>query len=474
MITSLLLVGAFCIWAIVGWRKAATELSQMHEQSLRAERLRAETHRQIYHALDYLNGEENARQDFLKIQKTAPDLLAVLRSKALSIEEKDHIEGLAETHYEMVWIMQKFFERGEDLITDQNLPAARSRLREIGDEVTDDVASLSQYYRIQENNRMAAAADAGKFAGYVIGITALMAGIQFFALTFLLQRWLVRPIIMLNKTTRAISEGNLDTRIDLTSKDEWGQLSTAIEKMTSSLKTSQQRLRAQERFAALGEIATYTAHNIRNPLAGIRAATQVMLNELGESESDTRQSLREIMNTIDRIDIWLKRLLEFARPLEMEYSPANINLLVTEALKLAGRPYEAKKVKLDWRLAPQLPTISIDPILVEQAMVAIAANAYEAIDDNGIIRIETSIREDMESISISISDNGTGVPDDIKPGLFRAFMTSKEGGTGLGLAQARKIIDAHGGEINLESLPGKGTTVSIRIPANSETGLPDS
>ncbi len=474
MITSLLLVGAFCIWAIVSWRGAATELSLMHEQSLRAERLRAETHRQIYHALDYLNGEENARQDFLKIQEITPGLLAILRSNAIAIEEKDHILGLEETHYELVWIMQKYFERGEDLITDQKLPAARARLREIGDEVTDDVASLNQYYRTQENNRMAAAADAGTFAGYVIGITAIMAGIQFIALTFLLQRWLIRPIIMLNKATRAISEGNLDTRIDLTGKDEWGQLSTAIEKMTSSLKISQQRLRAQERFAALGEIATYSAHNIRNPLAGIRAATQVMLNELGESETEARQSLREIMDTVDRIDVWLKRLLEFARPLEMEYDPTDINLLVKEALKLAGRPFGEKNVILDWDLAPELPLMLIDSILVEQALVAVAANAYEAISHNGAIKIGTSIREDKESILISISDNGKGVPDHIKPRLFRAFMTSKESGTGLGLAQARKIIDMHGGEINLESVAGKRTIVSIRLPVKNEKGLLDS
>lgn len=474
MIISLLLVGAFCIWAIVSWRGAATELSEIHEQSLRAERLRAETHRQIYHALDYLNGEENARRDFAEIQEITPNLLAILRSKALTTEEKDHIEGLEETHYELVWIMNKYFERGEDLITDQKLPAARARLREIGDEVTDDVASLIQYYRTQENKRLAAAADAGTFAGYVIGITAMMAGIQFIALTFLLQRWLVRPIIMLNDATKTISEGNLDIRIDLSSKDEWGQLSTAIEKMTSSLKTSQQRLRAHERFAALGEIAAYSAHNIRNPLAGIRAATQVMLDELGEPETDTAQSLKEIMTTIDRIDIWLKRLLEFTKPLEIEYTPTDINLVVEEALTLAGRPFEKKNVKLDWRLAPNLPDMTIDSILIEQALVAIAANAYEAINDNGTIIIETSIRKDKESISIEISDNGRGVPDHIQPKLFRAFMTGKEGGTGLGLAQAKKIVDMHGGEIDLESLPGKGTVVSILLPLKNENGLLDS
>jgi signal transduction histidine kinase len=474
MISSLLIVGAFCIWTIVSWRRAATELSEMHEQSLRAERLRAETHRQIYNALDYLNGEEDARQDFLKIQEITPNLLEVLRSRALTTEEKDRIEGLDETHYELVWIMNKYFERGEELITDQKLPTARARLREIGDEVTDDVASLNQYYRLQENKRMAAAADAGIFAAYVIGIIIVIAVIQFVALMFLLQRWLVRPIMMLNDTTRTISEGNLDTRIDLASKDEWGQLSTAIEKMTSSLKISQQRLRTQERFATLGEIATYSAHNIRNPLAGIRATTQVMLDELAEIDAETRQSLKDIMNTIDRIDICLKRLHEVARPLEIEYCPTDINPLVNEALTLAGRSFEEKHIKLDWRLAPNLPPAIIDPVLVEQALAAIAANAYEAISEKGTISIETGLRKDMESISISISDDGRGIPDQIKGKLFRAFMTGKEGGIGLGLAQAKKIVDMHGGQINLESSPGEGTTVSISLPINSEKDPPGS
>lgn len=469
IIASLLLVGFFSIRAILGWRQAATELSEIHEQSLRAERLRTEANRQIYFALDYINGQKSAREEFEKIQKIAPDLLDKLKSSSLTTEEYDHIEGLEETHFELVWIVHRFFERAEDPGDDLNVPAARERLREIGDEVTDDVASINQYYRSQENRRMAAAAEAGVFAAYVVAATAFVALLQFAALAFLLQRWLVRPIIMLNNAAESISTGNLDTRISLESKDEWGQLSSAINDMTSSLKASQQRLRTHERFAALGEIASYSAHNIRNPLAGIRATAQVMKNYSSVSDSEARQSLDEIIGTIDRMDIWLKRLLEFARPLELEYSLTDINGLAEETLKLAERPFADKKVSVKRRLHPNLPRILIDSVLIEQALAAVVTNAYEAVDEKGSIIIETSYDDELQNIMIRLTDNGRGVPKDIQPMLFRAFMSSKDGGTGLGLAQARKIIDMHGGRIDLESSPGMGTTVSICIPTMRET-----
>lgn len=469
MIVSLMLVGFFCIRAILGWRQAARELSEIHRQSLRAEQLRAEAHREIYYALDYLSGEKSARQEFEKIEKIAPDLLNILKSSSLTTEEFDHIEGLEETHFELVWIVKKFFERGENLNGDLNIPAARERLREIGDEVTDDVASINQYYRSQENRRTAAAAEAGVFAAYVVGATAVVALVQFVALAFFLQRWLVRPIVMLNDAARSISGGNLDTRITLKSKDEWGQLSSAINDMTSSLKTSQQRLRTHERFAALGEIAAYSAHNIRNPLAGIRAAAQNLSDDPALTDSDVKQSMHDIINTIDRIDMWLKRLLEFARPLELEYSLTDINGLAEETLRLSERPFVDKKVRIQRRLQPDLPRILVDPVLIEQALAAVVTNAFEAVDDRGSIVIETSRDDNSQHISIKLTDNGRGVPEHIQPRLFRAFMSSKDGGTGLGLAQAKKIIDMHGGRISLESSPGKGTMVSIYLPLLGES-----
>ncbi len=117
--------------------------------------------------------------------------------------------------------------------------------------------------------------------------------------------------------------------------------------------------------------------------------------------------------------------------------------------------------------------MQIDSILIEQALMTIVTNAYEAVERDGAILIETVLSsggEDRNFVEIVISDNGKGVPAEMQPKLFRAFMTSKEGGTGLGLAQAKKVVDIHGGEINLESSRGRGTTVTIRLPVHNISG----
>ena len=167
----------------------------------------------------------------------------------------------------------------------------------------------------------------------------------------------------------------------------------------------------------------------------------------------------------------MKRLLEFARPLEPQMEATDINKLVRESVEIAGKSYIDKNARLDWKLSDTLPKSAVDPILLEQALMAIAANSFEALDKEGAILVGTGLIESdggRRSIEITISDTGRGVPPEIQPKLFRAFMTSKDGGTGLGLAQAKKIIDIHGGEIILESPTGKGTAVTVRIPLNEE------
>jgi two-component system sensor histidine kinase HydH len=290
--------------------------------------------------------------------------------------------------------------------------------------------------------------------------------LQFIALVILSQRWLVRPIGDLNKAAAAISGGNLDINIEFPGRNEWGELADSINKMADSLKETLQKLTVHERSAAMGELAAYASHNIRNPLAGIRAAAQVMIGELKTEDNDLSQSLQEIIETIDRMDNWLKRLLEFARPLEPQVEPTDINKLVKESVEIAGKSYAHKQTRFDWRLSENLPLSPVDPILLEQAITAIAANSFEAVDSQGKISVKTFLQEieDKKTLEISVSDNGKGVPSEIQPKLFRAFMTSKDGGTGLGLAQAKKIIDIHGGEINLESSAGNGTVVTVRIP----------
>jgi nitrogen fixation/metabolism regulation signal transduction histidine kinase len=319
-------------------------------------------------------------------------------------------------------------------------------LREIGDEVSDDVVTLNRYYSQQQSNKLNAASGAGKTVAWVIGAISALALLQFIALVVLSQRWLVKPIGDLNRAAAVISGGNLDINIEFPGKNEWGELADSINKMADSLKETLQQLAIHERSAAMGELASKSDYN------------------------ETSQSLQEIIETIDRLDNWLKRLLEFARPLEPQIEPTDINKLVKESVGIAGKSYAHKKTRFDWRLSENLPISPVDPILLEQAVMAVAANSFEALDSQGMISIKTCLQEseNKKAIEISIWDNGKGVSPEIQPKLFRAFMTSKDGGTGLGLAQAKKIIDIHGGEINLESSPGSGTAVTIRIPLKSD------
>ncbi len=476
MIASLLFVGVYSIRAVLEWSGAAKDLSVIHDQSLRSGYLQVNMYRQINYALDYLHGDNRADAEFWKMQKRAETLLEELKSSAQDTVEQDHIVGLEETQYELVWVTERIFEASTNRTDNNNMSENRDRLREIGDETADDVAALNYFYKSEEDKKLSQATKAGGFATLVIGISALVAVLQFIILVVFLQKWLVRPIVVFNEAAGTISGGNLDTRIDMAGDNEWADLAGAINRMALSLKIFQEKLAASERLAAVGEIAAYAAHNIRNPLAGIRAAAQVMQSDKSMSSDELSESLTDIIGTIDRLDAWLKKLLEFARPLEIEPAEIRINQLVSEAVTLAGKSFGNKPVELSLGLGENLPLFTGDPVLIEQALVAITANAFEAIEFEGSITVKTEFSGDSKrqgSIQIIIADDGAGVSENLKPKLFRAFMTSKKGGTGLGLAQAKKIVDLHGGRIDLESYQDKGTTVTINLPVRPtiRTGL---
>jgi two-component system sensor histidine kinase AtoS len=236
--------------------------------------------------------------------------------------------------------------------------------------------------------------------------------------------------------------------------------------MVVSLKKSRQKLLDQERLAALGEVAAYSAHNIRNPLAGIRAAIQVMKSETRIENSELQESYQEIIETIDRLDAWLARLLDYVKPLELNTIRIDFNQLVKQSGTIAYGPYQNHNLDLKWNFDDDLPPVEIDSLLVEQALAAIATNSFQSVGKNGKVEFRTFLNNDEISprVGVSISDNGGGVSEEIQARLFRIFVSGKEQGTGLGLVQAQKIVNAHRGEIKLISTPGKGTEVIVYFP----------
>jgi signal transduction histidine kinase len=474
LISLLLAAGAYSIVAVTSWNRAAEDLSLIHEQRLMAEMLRADINRQINYALDFLLGDSKAESSFRQSIKNFEKYIAILNNAVQDSSELEYISSLEETRYELVWIMEHFFKQSE-LSNESNWrDQATERLSEIGDEVSDDVASLNLYYRFEEDKRIDASRAAGEFATVIIVLTAIIAVFQFIALAILSQRWLVRPIGNFNKAAEAISNGDFEFKIDENNNDEWGKLAADINNMAKSLKTYENRLLAHERSEVMDEFAAYASHNIRNPLAGIRAAAQVAFNENKDLSPDSTETFSDIINTIDRLDAWLKRLLEFAAPLDLEIKLSNINDLVKEAIQMSSGQYTNKSITVEYNLSENLPDIFIDPVLFEQAVAAIFSNAFDAVDNKGKIIIETSVFSNdgqPDEIQISIQDNGAGIPDLIRPKLFKAFSTSKDKGTGLGLAQAKKIINLHDGTIRLDSHKDSGTLVTMRLPVIIESNI---
>lgn len=460
-----LAIGASAFWASGRWRSAAAELSRAYNQGIAAERLRADIYRQISSGSDFLSGDIEAKTGFWSIQKRVAMQMEKLKAAAKSEEETDHLEALEETQRELVYVAQNIFQPSSAGVRNPKERPAE-KLEEIGDEVTSDVAVLNQYYQGLENVALAAAAGSGNLIAYLVGGAALLALVQLVVTVFLLQRWLAGPIAEVGQVTAKISRGNFEARAAIGSRDEWGELAGAINRMAEALKGYEQKLRAQERLAALGELASFAAHNIRNPLAGIRAASQVMLAE-NAGQPAIKDSLSDIIQSVDKLDMWIQRLLGFAKPLDLQSTKTELPQLVYEALGLHEALLESKRISRTIRLEP-LPPVLADPVLVEQVLSALIVNAAEAMEVGGTLTIVASTGN-REAI-LRVTDTGKGISPTFIEKVFKPFVTDKPGGTGLGLAQAKKILDLHGGSIKVESTPGVGTTVTLTLPLFREVG----
>lgn len=241
------------------------------------------------------------------------------------------------------------------------------------------------------------------------------------------------------------------------------------------LRAVQGQLVEAERLAAIGEVVTAVAHGIRNPLANIRAAAQVA--GLGSRDSGppapTTKHLANIMVEVDRLESRLKELLQFVRPAERQNAPADLNALVREAASMLAGRIAPTRIALTQTLAPGLPPVAGDAMLLEQVVLSLLANAVEAVPNgDGTVAVATGttrMGSGAPAVFVEIADSGVGISADGLQKLFTPFYTTKAQGTGLGLAMAKKFTEAHGGAITVSSRPGAGATFRVTLPAHMGT-----
>jgi signal transduction histidine kinase len=276
-------------------------------------------------------------------------------------------------------------------------------------------------------------------------------------LALMLARSLLRPVIAIERATTQIARGDFSTRVPIESGDEIGQLAGAVNQMTAQLDGYEQRRR---------EFLANVAHELRTPLSYIRGYAQAVSEGLVRSDEDRDRYLRIVQEESVRLGRLVDDLMDQAQmeegQLSFDLHPLDLRLPVEQAIATVRPLAEEKGVTVEGHLPPDLPQPVADGGRIQQVVVNLLDNGLRHTPAGGMLSV-TARRED-DSVVVSISDTGEGIPPDELPLIFERFRKRHSSGRGLGLAIVRSILKAHGGEVGVNSQPGKGSTFWFRLP----------
>lgn len=222
------------------------------------------------------------------------------------------------------------------------------------------------------------------------------------------------------------------------------------------------QLQTAERLSAISRITGGVAHEVKNPLNAILMHVELARMKLAKGDHDLTPQMDIIGSEIVRLDRVVKTFLDFTRPVELHLSEVSLEAFVNDIAELARPLAETARIRLQVEQQAGNARISADLDLLKQALLNVVMNAIEAMPDGGDLRLESSV--DGDNAEIRVSDTGCGIPPELKSKVFGLYFTTKQRGSGIGLAMTFRIVQLHDGTIDFASEPGKGATFIIRIP----------
>ncbi|GBC77211.1 Sensor protein ZraS [bacterium HR08] len=248
------------------------------------------------------------------------------------------------------------------------------------------------------------------------------------------------------------------------------ELTREVEKLRGQLRTVERKMAQAHELSIIGQMTAILAHEIRNPLGAIANAAELLLQLRPDADENERELLQLISSEARRLSGLTRQVLTYARMPDPEPVLARVHDVIEQALDLLQKdPQFDPRIRIRREFSPAVTLCSLDPDLIKEVLWNLLLNAVQAMPEAGELVIATSLgelpdRPSQRCVRIAIRDSGVGIaPGDMEK-LFDPFFTTKPFGTGLGLASARRIIEAHGGTITVQSSPGKGTTVTIFLP----------
>jgi two-component system, NtrC family, sensor kinase len=304
-----------------------------------------------------------------------------------------------------------------------------------------------------------------------IGLTAICIGL----LVTLWATITLRPLRRLRDAARGIASGDYGSRIDEAGPTEVGDLAREFNVMGRAIEERERELVRSERLVAVGKMAAMITHEVRNPLSSIGLNVELLDEELGdlppERSVEARSLLRAITAEVDRLTAVTEEYLKFARLPKPKLAAEALDPIVRNLADFQRVELASRGVALELELAGDLPPALVDEAQVRQVLLNLVRNAADALEPGGGGSVTVGTRRAGDAVEIIVSDDGPGIAGEVVPKLFDPFFSTKEGGTGLGLALTRQIVREHGGEIRVESLPGRGASFVVSLPL-APAGLP--
>lgn len=353
-------------------------------------------------------------------------------------------------------------EPGED---DPALAERTDAVRRLEKRLSLDVKLLQAALDGQVADRVHAAERAERRSAVLIVIYSLVAAAVGLGAMLIGQR-LLAPIRTLTEGVKGVAAGDLSRSVVVQRDDELGLLAREFNAMARSLGQQRAELLRAERLAAVGRISAQITHEIRNPLNAIGLNAELLAEELegGERAPEARALVQAIGREVDRLNAVLEEYLRFARLPKSELAREDLNEILSALVEFLRPEFQSKKIDLELELLDGPLPVNADEGQLRAAFLNLLRNSREAMPRGGTITLVTRpIGAGL--VEAEVRDTGGGIPLETQSRIFDAFYSTKEKGTGLGLAFTQQVVQEHGGTIQCTSAPGRGTSFVIRLPA---------
>ncbi len=358
----------------------------------------------------------------------------------------------------------------------QRLAREQGRAFQLGNWIVAEVDNINDLTtRKLRTTTTAALAENRRTKNFIYGIL-IAAPLLALGLSLVFLRWFTRPVTVLTDATRRLEAGDLTHRVEGL-HDEYADVAASFNKMALSLKEHYEKMQWAEQVVILGELAGGLAHEIKNPLAGVKASLEVLSTD-PTIIPENKDVLTKAAEQVRRMEGLIRNFMSFARPPAPQLAEVDIHAVLDSTVGLLQRhPLFSRsregRISLVKDYGLPMPVLTADPAQLQQVFLNLVLNAAEAIPEGGTVTVSTGCDPDGKSLFIRITDTGKGVDPVIREKIFQPFFTTKAKGTGLGLSISKRLVEQQGGTIRFEDYNGAGVSFVIRFPMPEHAEVPD-